>query len=177
MIELKQLHEASGGNNSPLDEAPAADHAAIPSKIMELAVGIIALGLSLLALYLSRNIHVRMGGGGIDAKWWPTTLSITACILSACILGQAIFKRQMEDRSDLLSSTLDGWKRVVASLTLMGLYIFGWSQLGYIVPTAIFLVALLWLYGVRRWKPLLFYPVLTTAFIYGLFHLLLRVPL
>jgi hypothetical protein len=138
-------------------------------------VGAVALALSLLALYLSQNIHVRMGGGGVDPKWWPTALSIVATMLSVGMLVAA-FTRP-EDRSDLLQATLDGWRRVTVALGLTALYVFGWWQIGYLAPTALFLFALLWLFGVRSWKPLVLYPVITTAFIYALFQLLLRVPL
>lgn len=172
MTELNQLRESSGGEQSLPDETA---FAAPSSRPLELVVGAVALGLSLLALYLSQNIHVRMGGGGVDPKWWPTALSIAASILSLCMLIVAFVRP--DDRSDMLQATLDGWKRVVIGLALTSAYVFGWWQFGYVVPTALFLFALLWLFGVRNWKPLILYPVITTAFIYALFQLLLRVPL
>lgn len=175
MTELTQLRETSGGDQSLPDEAASPDYSAQASRPLETTVGVIALGLSLLAVYLSQNIHVRMGGGGVDPKWWPTALSIVACVLSACMLGSALIRP--EDRSDFFQATSEGWKRVVLGLVLTSLYVFGWWRIGYIVPTALYLFALLWLLGIRRWKPLVLFPVLTTAFIYGLFHLLLRVPL
>lgn len=175
MTELTQLRETSGGERSLPDETVSPDFTAKPSRSLEVVVGAVALGLSLLAWYLSQNIHVRMGGGGVDPKWWPTVLSIAASILSACMLVAALIRQ--EDRSDLLQTTRDGWKRIVLGLLLTALYVFAWWQIGYVVPTALFLAALLWLFGVRSWKPLILFPVLTTALIYGLFHLLLRVPL
>lgn len=177
MSELNQLREASGGHSSPPDEAVLDyENIAAPSRRMEIAISIIALTISIAAWVLSQNIRLRMGGGGIDPKWWPTVLSIVGCILSSVMLLTAIL-RPPADRSDLEGAQSDGWPRVAASLALTGLYIFGWAQLGYVVPTAVYLLALLWLYGIRSWKPLVLFPVITTAFIYGLFHILLRIPL
>src|SRR5690606_36267098 len=126
MTELTQLRETSGGKQSLPDETVSPDFSAQPSRSLELVVGVVALGLSLLAWYLSQNIHVRMGGGGVDPKWWPTVLSIAASILSFCMLVTAFTRA--EDRSDLMQATLDGWKRVVSGLVLTSIYVFAWWQ-------------------------------------------------
>ena len=177
MTDRSKLRETSGGAQALPDEAISDyEFVAAPSRRMEIAIGATALALSVLAIYLSRSIDLRMGGGGIDAKWWPTVLSSSAAVLSAIILGTALFM-PVAQREDLEGAQKDGWVRMLVALGLSSLYVFAWWQIGYLVPTLVYLFALLWVFGNRNPIALVLYPVLTTAFIYGLFHSLLRIPL
>lgn len=168
---------SSGDATMSPDETPEGhEHLAEPSRRFETVIATVALALSVLALVLSRNIHLRMGAGGIDPKWWPTLLSLVAAALSAVLLAMALFGPPAE-RDELESTHRDGWARMLVALALSVLYIFAWSRFGYVAPTLAYLLALLWLFGVRNRIALVLYPVITTAFIYGLFRLMLRVPL
>lgn len=177
MAEQEKLAASSGGVKALPDEPAGDEHQpASPSRRMEIATASVALALALLALVLSRNIHLRMGGGGLDPKWWPTLLSSAAIALSTVLLGFSIFAQTVR-RDDLESSHRDGWVRMLSALALSALYVFAWWTTGYLVATALYLVALLWLFGLRSWKGLIIFPLVTTAFIYGLFQILLKVPL
>ena len=172
-----KLAASSGGANASPDETPEEkEHFAVPSRRLEIAIAVVALTLSALAVYLSRNIHLRMGAGGLDPKWWPTLLSLVAGALSAILLAIALFGPPIA-RDNLESTHHAGWTRMLIALALSVLYIFAWSRAGYVAPTLLYLFALLWLFGVRNRIALVLYPAVTTAFIYGLFRLLLRVPL
>ena len=177
MTELDKL-TASAGDTSvlPVELAEEPDFAARPSRPLEIVVAVVALALSVLALVLSQNIRLRMGGGGLDPKWWPTLLSSLAAGLSAILLGMSLFG-PLAGRGDLEAGHRDGWVRMLVALALSALYVFAWWQVGYLVPTAVYLFALLWVFGLRSWKGLIAFPLVTTAFIYGLFHFMLRVPL
>lgn len=171
------LAAASGGGDPPPDPSTGDEYlSAKPSRPLEIVTASVALGLALLALFLSRNIHLRMGGGGLDPKWWPTVLSSIAIGLSLILLGFSLFAQSVR-RDDLESSHRDGWARMLSALALSAIYIFAWWTTGYLVATALYLVALLWLFGLRSWKGLVLFPLITTAFIYALFQLLLKVPL
>lgn len=178
MTDRSKLRDTSGGAKAPPDNAilDYDEYGAIPSRRMEITISLVALALSILAIVLSRSIDLRMGGGGIDAKWWPTVLSSGAAVLSGFMLVSAL-ALPLADREDLEGAQKDGWGRMFIALALSALYVFAWWRFGYIVPTLVYLVALLFTFGVRSWLALILYPVLTTAFIYGLFHFLLRVPL
>lgn len=152
------------------------DYSAQPSRWLEIAIALAALMLSIIALVLSRNMYLRMGSGGVDPKWWPTLLSMLAGALSALLVGMSLFGPAMS-RGELEASAQGGWVRMLLALTLSALYVFAWSSIGYVVPTVVFIAALLWVFGLRSWKGLAIFSVVTTAFIYGLFHLVLRVPL
>ncbi|ODT66868.1 MAG: hypothetical protein ABS75_25110 [Pelagibacterium sp. SCN 63-23] len=177
MTELDKLAATPGDTTmSPGEAAAELDLAAEPSRRFEIAIAVTALALSIVALILARSIHLRMGAGGLDPKWWPTLLSILAAMLSGILVGTALFGPP-RSRSDLESSHRDGWVRVLLALTLSALYVFFWWIAGYVVPTVIYLAALLYVFGLRSWKGLAAFPIVTTAFIYGLFHFLLKVPL
>jgi hypothetical protein len=177
MTELDKLAAATGDTLvSPVETSDEPDFSARPARPMEIIIAVTALGLSVLALVLSQNIYLRMGGGGLDPKWWPTLLSIVAAGLSAILVGMSLFG-PLASRGDLEASHRQGWVRMLVALALSALYVFAWWQVGYLIPTVAYLFALLWSFGLRSWKGLVAFPVLTTALIYGLFHFLLRVPL
>ena len=177
MTEPQKLATSSGDNTMLPDETVVKlDYSAPSSQRLEIAIAVAALMLSVTALVLSRNIYLRMDSGGVDPKWWPTVLSILASALSALLVGMSLFG-QATSRGELEASEKDGWIRMLLALTLSALYVFAWSRIGYVVPTVVFAVALLWVFGLRSWKGLAIFSVVTTAFIYGLFHYVLRVPL
>lgn len=176
MAEPEKLATQSGDTIVSPDDTAEFDLAAMPSRRLEIVTAVVALILSIVALVLSRNIYLRMGAGGLDPKWWPTLLSILAAGLSAILIGLALFG-PAQSRGELESSHHDGWVRMLLALALSTLYALAWWVFGYLVPTAIYLFALLWVFGLRSWKGLVAFPLVTTAFIYGLFHFLLRVPL
>jgi hypothetical protein len=177
MTEPQTLATSSGDTNVLPDETVAElDYTARPSRRLEIIIAFAALILSVTALYLAQNIRLRMGGGGIDPKWWPSMLSIIASSLSGLLVAMSLFGPAMS-RGELESSEQDGWVRMLLALALSALYIFCWWKIGYVIPTVVFLAALLWVFGLRSVKGLLLFPLVTTAFIYGLFHYALRVPL
>lgn len=177
MTELDKLSASTGDTSvSPVETAAEPDFSARPSRPLEIFIAGTALVLSVIALVLSQNIYLRMGGGGLDPKWWPTLLSILCACLSAILVGMSLFG-PAASRGELEAGHRDGWVRMLVALALSALYVFAWWQVGYVIPTAIYLFALLWVFGLRSWKGLVAYPVITTGFIYGLFHFMLRVPL
>ncbi|WP_323014686.1 tripartite tricarboxylate transporter TctB family protein [Devosia sp.] len=178
MAGLDKLSAQSGDTLVSPDEAGEVEYdlSAPPSRRLEIATALIALILSGIAIYLSRDIRLRMGAGGLDPKWWPTLLSILAAGLSAILVGMALFGPP-QSRGDIESSHRDGFVSMLLALALTTLYAFAWWMFGYVIPTALYLFALLWVFGLRSWKGLIVFPLVTTAFIYGLFHFLLRVPL
>ena len=177
MVEPGKLASPSGSADVlPEQTVAEPDYAARPSRRLEIAIAASALALSVTALLVSRAIPLRMGGGGIDPRWWPTLLSVLASALSALLVAMSLFG-QAPARGEVEAAEPDGWTRMLLALALSALYVFAWSHLGYVGPTLVFNLVLLRIFGLRSWKALGVYSVVTTAFIYGLFHYLLRVPL
>jgi len=176
MSELLEELAVSSGGTTPPDETISEHVPAEPSRRLEIIIAAAALALSIVAVVLAATIRLRMGGGGLDPRWWPTVLASSAAVLSAILLAFALFA-PLAGRGDLEAMHADGRVRMLLALALSVLYALAWQTVGYIGPTLIYLVALLWLFGLRGWKGLVAFPIITTALIYGLFHLMLRVPL
>jgi hypothetical protein len=177
MSEHISLSTSTGDSSlSPEAELNEPDFRAPPSRSLEIATASIALALSALAFYFAYNIELRMDPGGINARWWPSVLAISASVLSGILLVVSLTVKEI-DRGDVEASNAKGWSRVLKALAVSSLYVFAWSQIGYFVPTLVYLVALLWIFGLRSLVAMGLYSLITTGFIYGLFHYMLRVPL
>lgn len=147
-----------------------------PSRPLEIAVAAVALSLGILGYFLAQNLVLRTETGGIDPRWWPSVLSVSSMVLSMALLAVAVFRPPF-DRSDLERATRAGWTKLAAALAIAIAYVALWQLLGYVISTALFLAALVFAFGGRRWPSLVVYPVVTTGFTYLLFHTLLKVPL
>ena len=165
------------------------EHAgAAPSRPLEIVFAAVALAFSASYLYLGTQIPLRQEAlpGQIDARFWPLLLGTTGVGVSIALLVIAIL-RPAPSREDIDRIQPGGIVRVVATCVLTGIYIAIWSvssvvAFGYrfeLFPiiTALYMAALMLVYGQRRWLGLVIYPIAVTAFIYVLFGVLLRVPL
>jgi uncharacterized membrane protein YhdT len=159
----------SAGEVSPELAAPS-------SRRLEIVTAAVALAASIAGYALAQAIELRTETGGVDPRFWPTLLSLLGGALSAALLLIAVLRPPF-DRSDLEASNRQGATRLVVALVIAILYVVLWQLAGYLVATALFLAALLWVFGGRGWKTLILFPVITTAFTYLLFHTLLKVPL
>lgn len=161
---------------------------AAASRPLEIALAAIALALAAAYVYLGTQIPLRQEAapGQIDARFWPLVLGVSGVAVSIALLAIAI-ARPPESRDDIERVRPGGVLRVVLTCALTLAYVGLWTigsviALGYRIElfpiiTAAYLVLLMLLYGQRRWLGLVLYPVATTAFIYLVFGMLLRVPL
>lgn len=157
-------------------DSPAVPHPT-PSKRFEIGIAGVLVVLSVAGIVGSRMISVPDESVTIGPRWWPTILSSVSLALSLLLAGVTVVRPPI-DRDDIETTTRDGWYRFVATAVLALLFIAAWKYaVSFLVPCAILLAALLWIYGSRRWKPLVFFPIGMTAAIFVLFQLLLKVPL
>lgn len=70
-----------------------------------------------------------------------------------------------------------GVVRILGTIVLLLAYAFAIDELGFVISTAVFLVAELLLIGVRHWLPLVAMPLVTSFGLYYLFRAALDVPL
>lgn len=147
-----------------------------PSRSLEIAVAAVALALGIAGFVLAQNLVLRTETGGVDPRWWPTVLSSCSALMSAVLLAIAIFRPPF-DRSDLERTTRSGWTKLALALAIAIAYVALWQVVGYIIATVVFLAAIVFAFGGRRWTSLVVYPIVTTGFTYLLFHTLLKVPL
>ena len=161
---------------------------ATPSRPLEIAFGIVALAVTAGYLALSTQIDLRREAapGQIDARFWPMVLAVTGVVVAIAILVIAIV-RPAPGREDLERIQRRGVTRVIATLVISIAFIALWSLgsvilFGYRIEVfpiaaALLLVALMLVYGHRRWLSLIIYTASLTAFIYVVFGMLLRIPL
>lgn len=168
----------------PVDDSASAD----ASRPLEIAFAAVALAVSAAYLYLGTQIELRQEAapGQIDARFWPLLIGTGAVSASIALLVFAIVK-PAPSRDDIDRLQPGGVLRVLGTIVLTLIYVGLWSvasvvAFGYRIElfpiiTALYMIALMLLFGHRRWVSLLVYPIAVTAFIYVLFGMLLRIPL
>lgn len=161
---------------------------AAASRPLEIAFAAVALAVTATYLYLGTQISLRQEAaeGQIDARFWPLLLGTLGVAVSIALLVIAL-TRPPQSRDEIDRIQPGGVLKVVLTCLLTLGYVGLWTigsvvALGYRVElfpviTAVYLVLLMLLFGHRRWLGLVIYPLAVTAFIYGLFGMLLRVPL
>ena len=129
------------------------------------------------AVYLlAKNIEVRVETPGVGPRTWPELLGATGFGFSALLLLMALLGRTA-DRSDLDSATRAGWLRLLMTIGATVVFIVLWPLVGFIYIAPLLISAVTAIAGGRTIRALIAYPILATAGIYALFHLLLKVPL
>jgi len=164
------------------------DIVAQPSRTLEIVAAAIALVFMTVYLVLVLQIDLRRetGAGQIDARSWPTMLGVLGVVIAAWRLIYAVVRPPAE-RDDLEKLQKGGMRRLVSTIVLTVIYLalwqvrsvvaFGYNIELFVFITPVFLFGLLYVYGARSWKTFVLFPVITTAFIYVLFGMLLRIPL
>lgn len=159
-----------------------------PSKGIEIAFAAIALIITTSYLVLGSQIELRRAAdpGQIDARFWPIMLGSLGVAVSVALLVIAIV-RPAPDRSAIEPIQRGGVLRVIVTAVITLVYVALWTfssvvAFGYRIElfpiiTAVYMFALMLVYGYRKWLGLILFPVLVTAFIYVVFGMLLRVPL
>ncbi len=166
------------GSDTEVAEAAAAEEyaPAASSRRLEIIIALIALGLSVLFLVLANHIELRQEVAGIGPRWWPQVLGISGIVISSALLLSVLFRPPFS-RDEVESLTGQGLTRALAAAALSVGFILIWPTVGFEVSAVVFLVAVTSLFGGRGWRTLIIFPVVTVAFIYVLFHLVLKVPL
>ncbi|MEE6282918.1 tripartite tricarboxylate transporter TctB family protein [Georgenia sp. MJ170] len=165
---MDQLTEQPGAE----DEAPPAKS----SRAFEAVVAVIAIAGVGTVLLLTRGIESTVDAGGLSPSWWPTVLATVGLALAVILLATSLV-RPVDKREDVVAATPAGWRQAgLAAVAAVG-FLVAWSQVGFVVPALVFLVALCLIFGARSVKVLVLFPVGITGLIYVLFDVLLRVPL
>ncbi len=112
--------------------------------------------------------------GSIGPGWWPTVLGGT--LLAGAVAIALVSFREPDSVPDERVSR-HGLGRLGAVLLATVLYGAAWYYLHFLPVTVLFLSALMFITGGRGIKALLVFPALTAVVLYGLFKMLLQVPL
>ena len=159
-----------------------------PNKAMEIVTALLSLALMTLVLVLSTQIVLRSEAspGQIDARFWPTVLSIAGISLSVAQLVIALV-RPAPDREELDVVRRGGYLRVASTLLVTAVFVIVWN-IGSVIAfgfrielfpyaATVYLAALIAIYGARSWKAYVLFPVPMAMLAYLLFSVVLRIPL
>lgn len=149
---------------------------AVSSRRLEVLIALIALGASVLVVYLAGDIEVRRQSQAVGPRSWPRLLGLGGIALSLALLLCVLLRRPFA-RDDLESLTRLGLVRSVIAGALSVVFVLAWPLAGFVVAAIPFLVLTTFLFGGRGWRTLAIFPVGITAFIYLLFQIVLKVPL
>lgn len=146
------------------------------SRGLEVVGALVALVVSAALFVLSDRIEVRGEPGGIDPRWWPRLLGLTGLALSCLVLVTSMVGRPAE-RSGIEAATRLGRFRFLLTFAATIGYLLAWPVAGFVPTSFGLLVALTAIFGGRGFRALLIFPAALTGFVFGVFHLVLRVPL
>lgn len=156
----------------PDDEIPSPT----ASRRLEVVCAAVCLALSL-TLYLgARAIEVRTETGGIDPRWWPQLLGLAGTTLSTLLLLVALLRPPLP-ADDLHTSTRAGRRRLALAIASCVTLVVLWPVVGFLPAATAFVAGLTYLFGGRGLLTLVLFPVLLVGFLYGVFAVLLAVPL
>ncbi|MFI7025505.1 tripartite tricarboxylate transporter TctB family protein [Micromonospora sp. NPDC049900] len=143
------------------------------------APGMVFLVLGAVFLWLARSIELPARALAVSPRIWPETLAIGIIGLSALqiVLAFVTTPAVADDEDEEEPATRSGIVRVVGFVAATLAFGVLWYYLHFLVSGLIFVAALTWIAGGRGVKDLLVFPAGVTVVIYGLFGLLLRVPL
>lgn len=130
----------------------------------------------LVVIALAQSIQEPAIDTSFSPRWWPETLGGVVILLSVGVAIKEILAPGPADE-EIEPRTREGVIRVVAVLAAIAAYGVLWYFTIFPVATFALFVALVFILGARGWKALVLFPVICTAVLYGLFGLLLKVPL
>lgn len=102
---------------------------------------------------------------GLNPSFWP---SIMFGILLISAIAIIIISVTGED-AEVSEGDKFKWKKSLPTIIWVGLYTFAFQQFGFLIPTMVFLLGEMYLFGEKRWKVLLPISILLPVIFYFLF--------
>ncbi len=146
------------------------------SPTMEKLAAAVVTVFGLAMLVGARGIVLRNATGGVDPRWWPT-------VIAAGIIACGLWMTFNAFRGVAIERTVDesskqGWIQVGITIGALAVVLVLWHfGVGFLVLGPAYLIAMNWVYGLRRWTTLLLFPAIIGGLLYLVFMVLLKVPL
>ena len=166
---------ADAGSTAVTDRS-AAEPAPGPGKINGRGL-LVALAVSLLggtAVWSATALELSAVDGAVGPGWWPTVLGGLLVAGAVAIAAVALRRPDPVPEERVSAHGLGRLGAVIAAIVVYGI---GWQFFHFLPVTVVFLSVLLFVTGGRGIKALVVFPALTAMVLYGVFGLLLRVPL
>ena len=129
------------------------------SRWREAALGLVFLGVGVAVLLLARAIDAPARETAVSSRIWPVVLGIGIVALSLVQVVAALLGRSASE--------------TVEPPTPRGVL---WYYVHFLASGFLLVAALTWVAGGRGLKDLVLFPAAVTVVLYGLFALLLKVP-
>ncbi|WP_424467949.1 tripartite tricarboxylate transporter TctB family protein [Pseudoclavibacter helvolus] len=166
-VEANPLDAALGVDDAAPDSRPASRR-----RELLIAAGVIAVGGASIALAFA--VVPATGGDPFGPRWWPTVLGAAIALLGVLLVGVAIRKPDAPSED---APTKRGLVRMLLMLAAIAAYGVAWYYVHFVVVTLLLAAGLTYVLGGRGWRDLILFPVIVTVVLYGVFGLLLGVPL
>ncbi len=102
---------------------------------------------------------------GVNPSFWPLVLFAIMFITAVCILIVEVRKPADESKNGKKFNLC----RSLPTIIWVGLYILAFQNFGFLIPTIIFLMGEMYLFGEKRWISLLGISILLPVVLYYLF--------
>ncbi|MDX5475012.1 MAG: tripartite tricarboxylate transporter TctB family protein [Bacillaceae bacterium] len=137
-------------------------------------VNIVLLGLSFFMLTVINKLPEPRSTVELGPAFFPRLLIYLIIILNIVQIFIALLSKQKEVVEETESVNI--WK-VVLMIASMIAYVTSLHVIDYRIGTFLFILAVMALLGVKKYRPLFLVPAIATGSIYVLFEVLLNVPL
>jgi hypothetical protein len=146
------------------------------SPTMEKLTAAVVTVFGIAMLVGARGIVLRNETGGVDPRWWPTVIAIGIIACGLWMTFNAFRGIAIERTVD--ESSRQGWIQVGVTVGALAVVLVLWHLgVNFLVLGPAYLIAMNWVYGLRRWTTLLLFPAIIAALLYFVFMFLLKVPL
>ncbi|RZU32101.1 tripartite tricarboxylate transporter TctB family protein [Blastococcus saxobsidens] len=179
----------AGGTGGPPVE-PTGPDAAVPGNAVDghldaearvpygrardLLVAAVVAGCGVLTLAGSRGLPTGGDDGSLGPDWWPTVLGLGLLLAAGGIAAAGLLHRAVPDDE---SVTRHGLLQLGGLAALVICYGSAWQYFHFVPVTFVFVAALTAVLGSRGVHALVVFPAVIVGLTYGIFGLLLRVPL
>lgn len=145
-------------------------------KNKDIRLGIVLMTIFVILFLITFTFQTSSAmGTHTTAAFFPRVVLIVLMILTALLIIQKFFKERGAFSSEKMDR--DKARRVLSSMVLAILFVLGASYLGSLVSIALFVIAIMWTWGVRNKLVILLNAILTPCFIYLVFTEVLTVQL
>jgi putative tricarboxylic transport membrane protein len=141
----------------------------------EAALGLVFLALGVAVWVMARGIELPQRPTAVSPRIWPEILGLGIAAFSVLQLVLA-FVRTPDRDEDEEPVTRIGIRRVIGFVVVILAFGLLWYYVHFLLSGFALVAALTWVAGGRGVKDLVLFPAVIVAVLYGLFALLLKVP-
>ncbi|MGO2092787.1 tripartite tricarboxylate transporter TctB family protein [Microbacterium gubbeenense] len=157
-----------------LEVSDAGETSTPASRPREFVIAGIVGALGILTFVLTSAMHVANTSSTPTPKWWPTILGCCLVAGGIALAAQAILKVTPLEEPTI---TRSGVGTLLLFSAMIVAYGFVWYYIDFRVVTPFLICGMVFVAGGRGFKALVIFPIVVMLILYGLFAMLLRVPL